>query len=73
MCIGDDGRVAFKSRVSPESGVDQESLPKQSSLGSFNRLDASFATRWSKADGIGRNEMKKRNESTKQNARAKRI
>ena len=73
MCIGDDGSVAFKSGVSLESGVDRESSPKQSSLGSLNCFDASSATRWWLADGIGRNEMKKRNESTKQNARAERI
>lgn len=71
--MGDDGAVAFKSRVPSESGVDRESLPKQSSLGSLNCFDASSATRWSKTDGIGRNEMKKRNKSTKQNAKAERI
>lgn len=71
--MDDDGSVAFESGVSPESGADQESLPKQSSLGSLNCFDASFATRWSRADGIGRNRMKKRSESTKQNARAERI
>lgn len=73
VCMGDDSSVAFKSGVSSESGVDLGSLPKQSSLGSLNYFDASSATRWSKTDGIGRDEMKKRNKSTKQNARAERI